>query len=38
MEKKILNIEVGNKVGVWDKYSHDYVEHIINIDSLHELI
>lgn len=34
MKKKFLDIEVGDKVIVWDEYSHDYVEHILKVDSI----
>ena len=34
MEKKFLDIKVGDKVVVWDEYSHDYVEHILKVDSI----
>ena len=34
MEKKFLDIKVGDKVIVWDEYSHDYNEHILQVDSI----
>lgn len=34
MEKKFLDIKVGDKVIVWDEYSHDYSEHILKVDSI----
>ena len=34
MKKNFLDIEVGDKVIVWDEYSHDYVEHILKVDSI----
>lgn len=34
MEKKFLDIKVGDKVIVWDEYSHDYVEHVLEVDSI----
>jgi hypothetical protein len=34
MEKNFLDIKVGDKVIVWDEYSHDYVEHILKVDSI----
>ena len=34
MEKNFLNIKVGDKVIVHDEYSHDYVEHIIRVESI----
>lgn len=34
MEKKFLDIQVGDKVIVWDEYSHDYNEHILKVDSI----
>lgn len=34
MEKNFLDIKVGDKVIVSDEYSHDYVEHILKIDSI----
>jgi hypothetical protein len=34
MEKNFLDIKVGDKVIVCDEYSHDYVEHILKVDSI----
>lgn len=34
MEKKFLDIQIGDKVIVWDEYSHDYTEHILKVDSI----
>lgn len=34
MEKTFLDIKVGDKVIVYDEYSHDYLEHIIKVDSI----
>lgn len=34
MEKKFLDIKIGDKVIVYDEYSHDYVEHILKVDSI----
>ena len=28
------DIEVGDEVVVYDEYSHDYIEHIIKVDSI----
>ena len=34
MEKKFIDIKVGDKVIVCDEYSHDYNEHILKVDSI----
>lgn len=34
MENNFLNIKVGDKVIVCDEYSHDYVEHILKVNSI----
>lgn len=34
MEKNFLDIKVGDKVIVYDEYSHDYSEHILKVDSI----
>ena len=34
MKKNFLDIKVGDKVVVWDEYSHDYAEHILKVDSI----
>lgn len=34
MEKKFLDIKIGDEVVVYDEYSHDYVEHILKVDSI----
>ena len=34
MEKKFLDIKVGDKVIVYDEYSHDYNKHILKVDSI----
>lgn len=34
MDKKFLDIKVGDKVIVWDEYSHDYNKHILKVDSI----
>jgi hypothetical protein len=34
MNNKFLDIHIGDKVIAFDEYSHDYVEHILRIDSI----
>lgn len=34
MEKGFLDIKVGDKVIVFDEYSHDYAEHILEVGSI----
>lgn len=33
-EKTFLDIKVGDCVVCYDQYSHDYIEHILKIDSI----
>ena len=34
MHKSFLDIKVGDKVIVFDEYSHDYEEHILEVNSI----
>ena len=34
MHKGFLDIKVGDKVIVFDEYSHDYEEHILEVNSI----
>ena len=34
MHKGFLDIKVGDKVIVFDEYSHDYSEHILEVNSI----
>lgn len=34
MHKGFLDIKVGDKVIVFDEYSHDYAEHILEVNSI----
>lgn len=34
MQKKFLDIQVGDKVTVYDEYSHDYIQHVLRVDSI----
>lgn len=34
MEKKFLDIQVGDIVIVFDEYAHDYEEHRLKVDSI----
>lgn len=34
MKNNFFDIKVGDKVVVYDQYSHDYVEHLIEIESI----
>lgn len=34
MNKTFLDIKVGDNVTVYDEYSHDYVQHILRVDSI----
>lgn len=34
MERNFLDIKVGDKVIVCDEYSHDYCQHILQVDSI----
>lgn len=36
MSKGFLDIKIGDKVVCFDKYSHDYDEHILVIDSIED--
>ena len=34
MKRNFLDIKIGDKVIVFDEYSHDYYQHILQVDSL----
>jgi hypothetical protein len=34
MKKEFLDIKIGDEVIVYDEYSHDYVEHVLKVDSI----
>ena len=34
MKKDFLDIQVGDKVIVYDEYSHDYNEHVLRVDVI----
>ena len=34
MKKTFLDIKIGDKVIVFDEYAHDYVEHILIVESI----
>ena len=34
MNNNFLDIHIGDKVIAFDEYSHDYTEHILQIDSI----
>jgi hypothetical protein len=34
MKKEFFDIQVGDKVIVFDEYSHDYAEHILMVESI----
>ena len=33
-EKSFFDIDVGDKVVVYDEYSHDYIEHVIKVNAI----
>ena len=34
MKKEFLDIKIGDEVIVFDEYSHDYVKHVIKVESI----